>query len=192
MEIPNPFLFSTAMAGFLGSVYAVANLSDEVTIQQSAGSKFPSAFWVGNFPRAEVLSKTSQSHNWDYVIVSNVVPNSWAQDTLETIAAHRHLKKGWDGKSAATPSKEALDIAEILTSAFAQVSTNVRPLFAVDVDGNPGFAANESDYYLHLTIDGPNTISWYTVKGGKPSYEDQIQVDSLNSFKIASDILLMA
>lgn len=191
MEMTNPLLVSTAFAGLIGMIYGGGDL-ESMNATKASDSTFPSAVWMGHIPHKEELSKSSRGDNWDFVSVIRSLPDAWTTSTLEMIAAHRSLESGWDGKSALPPSKESLDTAEMMTWAFAAADSNIRPSFAVDVDGNPGFAAFDNDLYLHLTIDKPNMVSCYTMKDGKSVYREQATVDSFTSLQFISDILMKA
>ena len=191
MEMTNPLLVSTALAGLIGMFYGGDDLRS-TNATKASDSTFPSAVWMRYTPHREELSKSFKDDNWDFVRFTRSEPDAWTTNTLEMIAAHRSLESGWDGKSALPASKESLDTAEMMTQAFAAADSNVRPSFAVDVDGNPGFAAFDNDLYLHLTIDGPNMVSCYTMKDGKSSYWEQAALDSFTTLKFVSDILMKA
>lgn len=118
--------------------------------------------------------------------------DAWTLETLKSIAAHRNLAEGWDGSSAPAPSEEALDTAEVLAQAFSSVPTSKRPIFSVDVEGFPSFSSYNDELYLHLTIDRPGVVSWYSVKNGAEVFRDDVEIDGFNLDKLASEILMTA
>lgn len=113
----------------------------------------------------------------------------WVVETLQAVAGHRNLSKGWDGQSGLAPSSGALDTAEILTQAFAFAPASSRPVFSVDADGRPSFSSYNDDLYLHLTVDDPGVISWYSVRNGEDDFRDNVKVDGFNLEALAAEIL---
>lgn len=116
--------------------------------------------------------------------------DAWTLDTLEAIAGHRNLAVGWDGKHAKPPEDVLLDTAEVLAQAFSSVPVAARPIFSVDAEGKPSYSSYRDGYYLHLTIDEPGTISWYSVKNGAEVFRDEVAVEGSNLETLASEILL--
>ncbi|KIZ45963.1 hypothetical protein, partial [Rhodopseudomonas palustris] len=118
--------------------------------------------------------------------------DAWTLETLSAIAAHRNLTDGWAGSfSTEAPNKEALDTAETLAQAFSYVPTSKRPAFSVDTEGRPSFSSYNDEFYLHLTIDRPGFISWYSVKNGDEDFRDDVAIDGFNLEKLASEILMI-
>lgn len=118
--------------------------------------------------------------------------DAWTLETLKSIAAHRNLTDGWDGHRAPAPTEEALDTAEVLAEAFSYVPTSKRPGFSVDSEGTPSFSSYNDELYLHLTIDRPGVVSWYSVKGGTEIFRDDVEIDGFNLEKLAAEILMTA
>jgi hypothetical protein len=111
--------------------------------------------------------------------VSIPVVDPWLLATLDSIADHRDLHPGWDGMDAVAPSRECLDAAEALAGLFSGKPMTDRPQFAVDAEGKPSFATYSDRLYLHLTIDGPDRISWYAVADGDELFEDDVLFDGV-------------
>ncbi len=117
--------------------------------------------------------------------------DAWTLETLKSIAAHRNLSDGWDGRAAPHPTTEALDTADLLAQAFSYAPTSKRPSFSVDTEGNPSFSSYNNDLYLHLTVDRPGVISWYSVRDGKEIFHDNVEIDGFNLEELASEILML-
>lgn len=116
----------------------------------------------------------------------------WVVETLQAVAGHRNLLNGWDGQAGLAPSEGALDTAEILTQAFAFAPASSRPVFSVDADGRPSFSLYSDYLYLHLTVDGPGVISWYSMRNGQDDFRDDVPVDGFNLEALSAEILTTA
>jgi hypothetical protein len=117
--------------------------------------------------------------------------DAWSLETQRAIAAHRDLPEGWDGITP-SPTKETLDTAEMLVQAFSSVPVSKRPLFSVDTTGCPSFSSYNDEIYLHLTIDGPGLISWYSVKDSQEIFRDAVEIDGFNLDRLAFEILMIS
>jgi hypothetical protein len=104
----------------------------------------------------------------------------WFLSTWDKISHHVGLPDGWDGASARAPTREALDHAYSLAVLLAAKPEGRRPVFAVDSEGRPGFAANNRELYLHLTIDTPGILSWLAVINGIEYFGDDIAFDGVS------------
>jgi hypothetical protein len=67
--------------------------------------------------------------------------------------------------------------AENLTALLAGWSAVRRPSLAFDIDARPSFASKSPGYYLHLTLEEPNKLSWYAEVGDKEFFEDGVPFD---------------
>jgi hypothetical protein len=114
----------------------------------------------------------------------------WLELTTRAIAAHRGLDEGWDNAAAAAPSSEALDTAELLAFGFTSFPVNCRPQFIVDTEGNPSFTLYNDNTYLHLTVEGPHSISWFRTVNGIEEFEDSVEVRADNAQEVSQRILL--
>jgi len=101
------------------------------------------------------------------------VRSPWLALVLAEIASYRQVQPGWDGIDAAVPSHEALDTAEML--AVFLNNAEAKMIFAVDALGRPTFAARSDDFYLHLTVDGPERITWFAEVSGVEHFHDEVE-----------------
>ncbi|WP_102784120.1 hypothetical protein [Thalassospira sp. GB04J01] len=115
--------------------------------------------------------------------------DTWLNNCLEAINAHKHLKDGWDGALAPAPENASLTTAEFLALGFSYLDSHLRPSFSVDSEGCPGFSLYNDHIYLHLTIDAPELISWYVVKDKQESFGDDVLVNGINFVTVAAKIL---
>lgn len=113
----------------------------------------------------------------------------WLDLTVQAIAAHRNLEDGWDNGSAEAPSNEALDVAELLAQGFATAPMNLRPQVIVDTEGTPSFTMYNDEVYLHLSVDGPDSVSWFRSVDGNEEFEDSVIVTADNARQLAQRIL---
>jgi hypothetical protein len=97
--------------------------------------------------------------------------------TLGYIQACRGYLIGWDGRGGVTPTPECLDAAEYLTAFFASWPVARRPQLGIDAEGRPTFAAKVRDFYLHLTIDEPQKLTWYAVVEGNELFQEDVAFD---------------
>lgn len=108
------------------------------------------------------------------------LPQEWLSDTQSAIEAHRGLLDGWDGPDSKAPSSQCLDTAAAVAVAWSELAGQRRPVFTVDVEGRPTFAINTGWLYLHMTVDGPGLISWYSVAGGIENFDDGVRLEYLD------------
>jgi hypothetical protein len=101
----------------------------------------------------------------------------WITETLGFIERSTAYRDGWCGPNTLAPSSASLKTAENLTAFFAGWPAVRRPSLAIDMQGRPSFASKRADFYLHLTVDGPDRISWYAVAGANEFFEDDVSFD---------------
>lgn len=99
---------------------------------------------------------------------------SWATETLSHIRSFYGKLKGWNGENASAPEVSALNSAELLTALFDQYGEDLQIKFAVDSDGLPTFATLVDGFYLHLTIDNQNHITWLAELNGSDHFEAEV------------------
>jgi hypothetical protein len=133
-----------------------------------------SALWMGQW-RTPIAMKLPGPGG----VVAIATPDPWLHATLKRIAAHRNLSSGWDGGFAPVPPPGSLDTAEALAVGFLAKRQDRRPYFAVDSQGIPGFAANDGNFYLHLTVDAPGKLSWFAVLDGVEHFEDDVDFNGV-------------
>jgi hypothetical protein len=97
----------------------------------------------------------------------------WLLDTMTIIDSHRHLGHGADAARRA----KLLDTAEMLASFLADVESRRRPQLNISSDGQPSFATALDDFYIHLTIDGPNLLTWYATVRGAEHFNEGVVFD---------------
>jgi len=151
------------------------------------------ATYVPRIEEQQVTISDSSAHGLRaIVIVSNdgskvatATTDPWLHATLRKIAAHKNLSAGWDGGSAPAPTRECLDSAEALAILLSPKSIEKKPYFAVDCHGQPNFAMNSKDFYLHLTVDDPGALSWYAINNGEEIFEDAV---AFNGTKLPKEL----
>jgi len=116
--------------------------------------------------------------NWSAVVIASADP--WFLNTWDKISHHVGLEDGWDGSGARAPSQDALDHAYALAVLLAAKPEGRRPVFAVDSEGKPGFASNNKNLYLHLTIDRPGVLSWLAIVEGVEHFGDDVGFDGVS------------
>jgi hypothetical protein len=100
--------------------------------------------------------------------------NPWLIDTMSIIDAHRkNLLSG----SRTVGSRPALDSAEMLASFISDISPRRRPQLNIESDGRPTFATATDDFYIHLTVDAPNRLTWYAVVRGAEHFHEGVAFD---------------
>jgi hypothetical protein len=106
----------------------------------------------------------------------------WLVDTMQIIDAHRQDLNGTAGNPLLSKS---LDTAEMLASFLADISPRRRPQLNIDSDGRPSFATALDDFYIHLTVDEPNQLTWYAVVRGAEHFDERV---AFNGRKLPADL----
>jgi hypothetical protein len=128
-------------------------------------------------PAGDLTSLTTANQLRAIYSFSPVVADRWLDETLGYLQEARSYRDGWDGTNALAPSAEALKTTEYLTAFFADWPADKRPVLAIGFDGQPTFASKVGDFYLHLTVDGADKLSWYATAGAKEYSEEDIAFD---------------
>jgi hypothetical protein len=97
----------------------------------------------------------------------------WLADTMEIIEAQRQFRKGVAGSDVGRVSRVFVT-AEMLASLLASVPSNRRPQMNVDEEGIPSFATVTQDFYLHLTVDAPERLTWYAVAKENEYFQENV------------------
>ncbi len=98
----------------------------------------------------------------------------WLVDTMEIIDAQRRALGG----SADNRSGLALlATAEKLASYISDASPRRRPQLNIEPNGRPTFATAVDDFYIHLTVDDPNSLTWYATVGGVEHFNEGVSFD---------------
>jgi hypothetical protein len=108
--------------------------------------------------------------------------SSWLVGTMQIIDAHRRYLNGIGGDPLISRS---LDTAEMLASFLADISPRRRPQLNIDFDGRPSFATSVDDFYIHLTVDNPNQLTWYAVVRGAEHFDEGV---AFNGRKLPADL----
>ncbi|PJR13986.1 hypothetical protein [Sinorhizobium meliloti] len=172
------------------SIGGYLHLSPEIDAYQLQEGSSSSSLLPRRFGEPQELRGTVDLGEVEALVVPAASKRDpWLDLTAQAIAAHRNLEAGWDNGLADTPSNEALDVAELLAQGFSTLPMSLRPQFLVDTEGAPSFTIYNDELYLHLTIDGPNSISWFRSVGGDEQFEDGTVVTAENAHQLAQRIL---
>jgi hypothetical protein len=106
----------------------------------------------------------------------------WLLDTVRIIDAYRRYLNGTAGDTLIARS---LDTAEMLASFLADIPPRHRPQLNIDSDGRPSFATVLDDFYIHLTVDEPNQLTWYAVVRGAEHFDEGV---AFNGRKLPADL----
>jgi hypothetical protein len=153
-----------------------ASLARGEAIYEQYSVENPQAVWIFD-QQTQPVQLGGDETKWSTVAVASADP--WFLNTWDKISRHVGLKDGWDGSDAPAPSRDALDHAYALAVLLAAKPDGRRPVFAVDSEGRPGFATNNRDLYLHLTIDKPGLLSWLAVIEGVEHFGDDVRFDGV-------------
>jgi hypothetical protein len=100
--------------------------------------------------------------------------NPWLVDAMTIIDVHR---KGVAGDQRAGAIRPLLESAEMLASFIAEIGSRRRPQLNIEPDGRPTFATATDEFYIHLTVDEPNRLTWYAVVGGTEYFDERVAFD---------------
>jgi hypothetical protein len=100
--------------------------------------------------------------------------NPWLVDTIEIIDAHRQAVAGTAQEGGIRP---LLDTAELLAPFITDLPRRRRPQLNIESDGRPTFATATDEFYIHLTVDEPNRLTWYAVVGGAEHFNEAVAFD---------------
>lgn len=95
--------------------------------------------------------------------------NTWASDSLQVLRKAR--------KAAKDADLEAVRVAEMLIPHFAALPSQTRPQVTVDDDGRPGFGTSTGSFYIDLTIESHNALTWYAVVDEREFFADSVAFD---------------
>jgi hypothetical protein len=97
----------------------------------------------------------------------------WLIGTMEIIDAHRRGVHGSSNKQKLA----LLDTAEMLASHISDISPRRRPQLNIEPEGRPTFATAVDDFYIHLTVDAPDRLTWYATVGGDEHFDEGVAFD---------------
>lgn len=123
---------------------------------------------------------------------ASVTQDPWLLDTLSTVLAFRSVRDGWDGEDAKAPSRVDLGAAEMLASFLASYPDRVRPVLSVDAEGRPTYSADTGKFYLHLTIDPGQTLTWFAELDGREHFESGVHFDGRSMPNSLKELLAAA
>ncbi|OSI67659.1 hypothetical protein [Bradyrhizobium canariense] len=113
----------------------------------------------------------------------------WLAEIGSLIDQHRGLATGWDGSNAIAPDQAALNTAEMLSLFFNNDQRWGHPTFTVDSLGRPTFVVRTADFYLHLTVDRAERLTWYAEVDGQEHFHDDVAFSGRNLPDELSNIL---
>ena len=123
-------------------------------------------------PAAQLLTATRPAERSVSVDTQLSGMSPWLVGTIEIIEAHRRALSVTDKTKVAL-----LNAAEMLASYISDVNTRRRPQFNVEPEGRPTFATAADDFYIHLTIDAPDKLTWYATVGGDEYFDEGVAFD---------------
>jgi hypothetical protein len=100
--------------------------------------------------------------------------NPWLIGTMEIIDAHR---KALHQGAADKPRLALLNTAEMLASYISDIGPRRRPQLNIEPEGRPTFATAVDDFYIHLTVDTPDKLTWYATVGGDEHFDEGVAFD---------------
>jgi hypothetical protein len=98
----------------------------------------------------------------------------WLIDAMTIIDAHR---KSIVGSQSERTVRLLLDSAEMLASFIAEVTPRRRPQVNIEPSGRPTFGTATEDFYINLTVDEPNRLTWYAVVGETEHFNEGVAFD---------------
>jgi hypothetical protein len=144
--------------------------SERVTIARS-GSDLRSPAHVGNVSYLRLVGSSSIT---EAPVGIRSWRSPWLVQTISLIDQHRGLGAGWDGADALPPGDDVLNTAEMLAVFFNNDKSWGRPSFAVDALGRPTFAVRVPQFYLHLTVDRAERLTWYAEVNGEDHFHEDV------------------
>jgi hypothetical protein len=108
------------------------------------------------------------------VLVSSA-SDGWLKSVLESIATFRAARNGWDGRNAQAAEQKALDASEMLAVLLSSYALSVQMAFSVDSLGRPTFAGRSTGFYIHLTVDDGDHITWLAEKSGLEYFDGDVE-----------------
>jgi hypothetical protein len=96
----------------------------------------------------------------------------WLVDTMKIIDTHRQSALG-----DIDAQMRLLDTAEMLASFLVDIEPRRRPQLNIDAGGQPSFATALDDFYIHLTVDEPNLLTWYATVRGAEHFDEDVAFD---------------
>jgi hypothetical protein len=98
----------------------------------------------------------------------------WLKDTMQIVACQRGFFTAHCAGNELVKSLGALKTAEMLASLLADVPPNRRPQLNLDEEHRPSFATTTKNFYLYLTVDEPELLTWYAVVNNEELFEEKV------------------
>jgi hypothetical protein len=124
---------------------------------------------------ARCFYKLVGSSGGDRTVLVSSSATPWLSTVLHSTASFRTAQFGWDGQNSRAAEQSMLDASEMLAVLLSNYARSELLTFSVDSRGRPTFAGRSPDFYLHLTIDDANHITWYAEKSGVEYFDGDVE-----------------
>jgi hypothetical protein len=101
----------------------------------------------------------------------------WLEKCLRLLGEYRKFRDDWNGEGAPSPLPASLDTIEWLVSLIASLPSAFRPQLSLDPLGRPSLVTRANGKYLHLTVEQPYTLTWYSCEDSSEDFEDEYPFD---------------
>lgn len=101
--------------------------------------------------------------------------DGWLNGVLESVATFRTFQDGWDGQHSQAPEQKALDASEMLAVLLSNHTRSSDLTFTVDALGRPTFAGRSDGFYMHLTVDDGDHVTWLAEKSGVEYFDGDVE-----------------
>jgi hypothetical protein len=116
--------------------------------------------------------------------------DGWLKGILESVAAFRTFQDGWDGQRSNAPDQKSLDTSEMLVVLLSNHPRSSDLTFSVDSLGRPTFAGRSLGFYMHLTVDDGDHITWLAEKSGVEHFDGDVEFKGRHLPAALVDVLI--
>jgi hypothetical protein len=130
---------------------------------RTAADLIPKWDWELSLPESLVSSSSGR----DLTSQADTKMSPWLQDAMASIEKYRN----------SAPPDARLDDAENIASLLADSIASRRPQLNMSEDGIPSFATSVENFYIHITIDRPHTLTWFAMTDGREYFAEDVPFD---------------
>jgi hypothetical protein len=109
--------------------------------------------------------------------IAHIKMSPWLADTMATIGEQRDYIASHRHGDVRACSEEILNTAQLAAALLSSMPPARRPQLSFDNKDSASFATATREYYMHLTVDEPNRLTWFAEVGGNEYFTENCPFD---------------